>query len=62
MSDMVNPEEEEDEEEPSAQQVVVSGSGCGVGVRMRVTRMCVIMGWWPEGSDDHVSLLTSECI
>lgn len=42
--------------------VVVSGSGCGVGVRMRVTRMCDIMGWWPEGADDHVSLLTSECI
>lgn len=55
-------EEDKDEEEPFGQPVVVSGGGCGVGVRVCVIGMWDVMGWWPEGPDDHVSLLTSECI
>lgn len=59
---MKNPKDEEDEEDFCGWLDVVNFGGRGVGIYVHVIWMCDTMGWWPEGADDHVSLLTSECI
>lgn len=45
--------------------VVVSETNCGGGEEGYLCAcdwMCDTLGWWPEGAEDHVSLLISECI